>query len=376
VACCDAPSGVTTEQKTVLMNIRLIVALGLVFSARMEATEAATGEMPIVPIISTMRHWDNHWFIWLPQDETYEAVEVMSLDNGPQGQPLIWAFFTERSGSKRQVHYVNNAEFARAARWIFAPIRYSVTGIDGAPRGADVDFADQNGRPVRIHFSAVGSQPLSPAGLTNQIGHAGASLLLMFYRAQHTRATDWSVEIGGKEVSRPGPSYVAPFLPAYSRDITTAAFVFGTGTATFGSIDSTVRGDIVFSSDASLGRYVGEFSGGARKVLETTVDGRLNSYSDWDGMHALRVDFANSLPSPCGGAVPTESRFAISIDGHTDQLAGYVSDSGGQNSTLRWSFDKPDWAANQTLTTSVVADCERDIQRVTVSAVKARGEPH
>jgi hypothetical protein len=359
----------------VLMKIRLIIALGFVFAAAMEAAEAATSEMPIVPIISTMRHWDNHWFIWLPQDETYEAVEVMSVNQGPRGEPLIWAFFTERSGSKRQVHYVNDAELARAARWIFRPIRYSVAGIDGLPRGIDVDFVDEKSRPVRIHFSTVGSQPLAPAGLTNQIGHAGDSLLLMFYRAQHTSAVDWSVEIDGKEVSQPGPSYVAPFLPAYSRDITTAAFLFVSGTAAVGSGDRTVPADILFLPDASLRRYVGEFSGGDRKVLETTADGRLGGYSDWDGAHALRVDFADPLPSPCGQSVPTESRFAISIDGHPDQLAGSVSDSGGRNSTLRWSFDKPDWAANRTLTTLVVADCERDVQRVTVSAIKT-SDPH
>ena len=33
---------------------------------------------PVVPFSSYFFHWDNHWYVWLPRDPVYEAVEVMS----------------------------------------------------------------------------------------------------------------------------------------------------------------------------------------------------------------------------------------------------------------------------------------------------------
>jgi hypothetical protein len=59
----------------------------------------------VVPILSVFNHWDHHWYIWLPGDPVYEAVEVMSRERGVGASPLVWVFFTERVAPKRQVHY-------------------------------------------------------------------------------------------------------------------------------------------------------------------------------------------------------------------------------------------------------------------------------
>ena len=38
-------------------------------------------------------HWDHHWYIWLPGDPVFEAVEIMAAERGPNTNPLVWIFF-------------------------------------------------------------------------------------------------------------------------------------------------------------------------------------------------------------------------------------------------------------------------------------------
>ncbi len=49
----------------------------------------AAAQTPLVPIVSGFQHWDHHWYLWLPGDPVYEAVEVMAAERGPNAIPLV-----------------------------------------------------------------------------------------------------------------------------------------------------------------------------------------------------------------------------------------------------------------------------------------------
>ena len=120
------------------------------------ASASALAATPLVPIASFLHHWDHHWYIWLPGDPLYEAVEVMAADRGPNSAPLVWVFFTERDGPKRQIHYYNDAGAAAAAGGQARDIAFKMTGPEGGARGVSVGFDDAKGRPVviEVHMSA------------------------------------------------------------------------------------------------------------------------------------------------------------------------------------------------------------------------------
>ena len=81
-----------------LAGYRALTLLGLIFVSH----TAAAAEADMMPIISASRHWDHHWYIWLPGDPKYEAVEAMSNDLDAAMPSLVWVFFTERAAPKRQ----------------------------------------------------------------------------------------------------------------------------------------------------------------------------------------------------------------------------------------------------------------------------------
>ena len=172
------------------------ILLCLMFSVASALALAAT---PLVPIASFLHHWDHHWYIWLPGDPLYEAVEVMAAERGPDSAPLVWAFFTERDGPKRQTHYYNDARAAAAAGGQARDIAFKMTGPEGGARGVSVAFDDAKGRPVviEVHMSAEAHLGARGAGLTNQIGHSGDRLLLLFFREKAVLADSSSVTIAG-----------------------------------------------------------------------------------------------------------------------------------------------------------------------------------
>lgn len=164
------------------------LTFGLIISGTIPASMTATAA-PLVPIVSFLQHWDHHWYVWLPSDPVYEAVEIMAAERGPNRPPLLWVFFTERAVPKRQINYYNDAEVAaaRAADGTtaqFADIKFAMTGADGAPRGVSAGFVDFKNRPVTIEvgFAPEARLVTANAGLTDQIGHSGERLLLLFFR--------------------------------------------------------------------------------------------------------------------------------------------------------------------------------------------------
>ena len=95
---------------------------------------------PLVPIVSFLNHWDHHWYVWLPGDPVYEAVEVMANERGPQ-EPLVWVFFTERAQPKHQLNYYNDqaavaVSKARGGDAHLAAMRFAMSGGEGARRAA------------------------------------------------------------------------------------------------------------------------------------------------------------------------------------------------------------------------------------------------
>ena len=90
---------------------------------------------PCSALTSTLAYWDHHWFVWLPRHPVYESVEIASHDTPDSPLKLVWVFFTERDGVKRQVHYLNNRDVV--TRWggsLYRDIHYERSGTAGRPR--------------------------------------------------------------------------------------------------------------------------------------------------------------------------------------------------------------------------------------------------
>jgi hypothetical protein len=175
-----------TEIGSLLMRLagyRALMLLGLIFVSH----TAAAAEADMMPIISAFRHWDHHWYIWLPGDPKYEAVEVMSNDLDAAMPSLVWVFFTERAAPKRQVHYFNDARVATARGGNYREIAFAMTGAEGEPRGIMVSLNDVDGRAVAIEVEFGPEVQLTTrgAGLTDQSGHSADRHLLLFFREKN-----------------------------------------------------------------------------------------------------------------------------------------------------------------------------------------------
>ena len=115
-------------------------------------------ETPLVPIASYLYHWDHHWYIWLPGDPVYEAVEIMAAER-PKSSPLVWAFFTERNPPKHQTHYFNDALAAVAVGGQASDIAFKMTGAEGEPRGVSVAFTNNKGQKIAIDVGVNSQAP-------------------------------------------------------------------------------------------------------------------------------------------------------------------------------------------------------------------------
>ena len=115
-------------------------SIGALFVLVSPLLSSQAQEVQMVPLVSNFYHWDHHWYIWLPGDPLYEAVEVMSKQRGGGTPPLVWVFFTERSGPKRQTHYFNDAQVAAARGAYFREIAFTMTSVQDQPRGRALRF--------------------------------------------------------------------------------------------------------------------------------------------------------------------------------------------------------------------------------------------
>jgi hypothetical protein len=166
---------ITGSMKVVIAEIRpvhsylrdLFVLLGFsLLGSIVPPTGATSANTPLVPIISMFHHWDHHWYLWLPGDPVYEAVEVMAAERAPNTSPLVWVFFTERDGPKHQVHYLNDSRLAAATGAVSRDIAFTMTGAKGGPQSVSVKFVDlQADRQLSMSTSprTPGSSPTEPA---------------------------------------------------------------------------------------------------------------------------------------------------------------------------------------------------------------------
>ena len=86
----------------------------------------ANAAAPVVPLVTAHHHGDHHWFVWLPRHPVYESVEVMSIDSAGDYFRVVWVFFTERHGGKRQTHFFDNRQIVeRFPGSHYRPIEYA-----------------------------------------------------------------------------------------------------------------------------------------------------------------------------------------------------------------------------------------------------------
>jgi hypothetical protein len=335
----------------------LAAAVWLIFTPLLSD---AVAETPLVPLISDLHHWDHHWYIWLPGDPVYEAVEVMAAKRGPDTAPLVWVFFTERDGFKRQIHYYNDPRLAAATGAQLRDIAFTMSGSDGGPRDVSVSLLDQTGRPVEIavSFSPDARLITAGAGLTNQIGHSGDRMLLMFFRERNAFAQTWHVMIAGIDASIPqsGQNRSAPFPAAYSSNIFVGLFPFGDRSASFEDArPGEEKGVMHFTPTAVVGVYSATRPDRTRIELATEQDAALQYYRHHNGPHVLEVSFEPPLPSPGRLTAAFNSTYRISLDGFHDLLTGSVHASRKDDAIiLDWEFNSPDWTRARPLRTKAI----------------------
>jgi hypothetical protein len=285
-----------------------------------------------VPLVSFFAHWDHHWYVWLKGDATYEAVEVMSRQNGGE-TPQVWVFFTERLAPKRQVHLTNDRRLAATNGWEYCDMDFSTSGPAGEQQSLAVTLRGPTDRFVSIDVERSATADLSAerAGLTNQIGHSGDKLILLFFRELGALSAKASVIMDGVNVAEPQPdaSFTAPFTVAYSRNIIVSGFPFGTW-----------RLGLAKSDDGWRSRAVND----TVVQLRTTGDNQLQTYFHRDGEHALTVRFAPAIPPPERLAAGFDTKFTMSLDRFADLVKGTLhAEPAADGARFDWTFDTPAW---------------------------------
>jgi hypothetical protein len=347
------------------MWIARIIATGLSFFLA-GAWVTSASATPLVPIISLLSHWDHHWYIWLPGDPHYEAVEVMAAERGADVPPLVWVFFTERDEPKRQTHYFNDARVAAARGANFSDIAFTMTGTDEGPQDLVVSFVDTAARSIAIEvrFNPGTQLVTQGAGLTNQIGHSGDRLLLVFFRERNAFAQVSHVTIAGVDVAipQPGENHPVPFSAAYSKNILVSGFAFGERrvdftNAGFANDSAAAEMDALrFAPSDQRGVFVAVRPDNSRVELVTAIDDALAYYRHRSGNHVLEIEFVPPLPPTNARNADFDSTYRMSLDGFRDLLAGTVHVSEQSDKvTLDWHFQQPVWTRARPLRTTLFA---------------------
>jgi hypothetical protein len=303
----------------------------LAFALACWIAPASAQDHPAVPLVSFYAHWDHHWYVWLKGDATYEAVEVMS--RGHTDAPQIWVFFTERAAPKRQHHFTNDRQLAAAFGWQFRGMTFSTAGAAGESRSLAVSLRGPDDRSVSIDIERNPAAVLSAerGGLTNQIGHSGDRLILLFFREQGALAARASVTIDGVEVAqpRPGAGFAAPFDAAYSSNIITSGFPF-----------TTWR----LSLHKSDGGWQANLANGSVVQLETVGQNALQTYRQGNGEHGLAIRFVPAIPPVERLAAGVDATFAVSLDRFAGLVEGRMrAEPTSNGAQFDWTFDTPTW---------------------------------
>lgn len=333
---------------------RLLIGTALLFACVATMLPSRGLATLAIPLISEHHYFDHHWYVWLPRHPTYEAVEVMSIDAPFNPYKLVWVFFTEREGAKRQHHFVSDRRIAEAVDdFHYREIDYRRTGGDGEGQGVDVSLTGLDGVPFEVEIDAEGL-PLTKAGagLTNQSGHSADLLVLLFHR-ERTAVTERNrVVIGRHDFTfRTGddPEGKHRFVAAYSAGIQIVTFPFNRWSFT---VDEARLVD----NAADLSFDVKQRAGGidlvavmpgyqSRTAIELNSEGALERYRHDVGGHRIVISLEEPVPL-AGPAPQSASRFSILMDPDEPVASGrVVSDPTESGRRLSWTIDTPSWAA-------------------------------
>lgn len=317
--------------------------------------------LPLVPFTSSLAHWDHHWFVWLPRHPVYECVEIMSRDETEEASPFVWVFFTERAGVKRQRHYVNQA--AAAARSsigsLYRPIDYRRYGKANGAQSVSVRFYDVDEQLVTIDIVLDDTQPLQPAGLTDQSGHAVTQHFLIFFRALQALAVRNRVLIAGADFSFLGETAPYRFQAAYSANTYVVSIPFRTTQFSVASMQLANAAGYVFGKTQTTLRGTCYTSHSTRHHDQvhicTTPYGGLRTYSHHKGAHRFDLHVQPSLDMPQEGA-PGVATYRMGLAAHPDLVTGQVHcQRSSHQMILEWRHAHPQWAQAYGFTSIITA---------------------
>jgi hypothetical protein len=352
--------------------LRSAIAL-LVYATPFPSSAAAKPEEsamphPLVPFSTVVDSWNHHWFLWLPHHPVYESVEVASREPDRDGRAAVWVWFTERAGSKHQIHYRNDPRLAAFVGGTYRPIACRISGEDGRPRSTKVRFDDVENIPVEIDVRFDPDQTLTRhgAGLTDQSGHMSDRAFLVFHRDSNALARDGHALIGATNYSfgREDPQGAFRFKWSYSHGISIGLILYTSFNASFGPGG-------YMPSPENAGLYVLNRPWGGSVSLLSDRSGQLREYLD-RGANGdfLRVVFDPPLP-PCGDVHEQQSSsFSISISAAADLVRGRVDTvCGARVQVLDWHPSEPVWASRQPFRSEISRPDDRSIAVVVTPAL-------
>lgn len=291
-----------------------------------------------------LSHYDYHWYWWLPRHPKFEAAEVMSAAR-PGGPPLVWVFFTERAGGKRQQHYINDARLAATFGWTHRDIQFQTRGAKGQAQSLAVSLKDTDGRPVEIAMEFKPGTPLlklGGRGLTDQSGHSATTIFMTFYRDTRAKAQSGTVKIGGvNHAFLPGePLGTYPMRYSNGGNIYIGITTYGRQSVPSGAkIRPRPGGGTVHTIRSRSGNLSTFTFDGTDALVETRQS---------VGPSSMFTSYRPALP-PCGAQTsPAKSRFSVSIDTDRDLIVGHATRHCERGaSVIEYRPISPKWAAAQ-----------------------------
>ena len=351
--------------------------------------------MLIIPFLLGYDRVDHHVVQFLPDHPKYEMAEMMITEREPK--PLLWFFVTERiakEGSKHQVHYTNDPEWAnqfktspgdreahlteiKHSKWVEKGRTHFIFELDTLEGALLWDFWTRKG-------------DLSPkyGGLAEQMGHDAKGHILVFYGEKRTLADKSTcLTIGEKkypiqvwkEISRP-PFFTA-FHGAYSTGIGIGRLAAGEQTFDLLSQPKEyARGEkwiyrlgdgtkVVYSIVEKEGEIVTIEEG--RKTITAEIarnEIRIRKIELRDKGGNLALQFQPAFPDL---VKMTEEKVKlglnIEIDGHLDGMTGDITvERRPGNRRVLFAPTKPDWATETKLEVEIaVKDTSYKIQAKT-----------
>lgn len=304
---------------------------------------------PIIPVNTNFYHWNHHWFLWTPAHPVYESIEVTTQDNPDNpNYKLVWAFFTERAGKKKQVHYFNDPQVAKSWRGeaYYREIEYKTNGRYGGALDLSVKFKDKDEKPVEWEALFDRNQDVKKAGLTDQSGHGSASFFLIFFREKAITTTNSKLTVGGEDFSfKKIPNDRAySFQCAYSFNIYTTIISYDDVKTKYRHgtiINSTGR---IFKSSEDKKSYQSN-SFGYRNIIDLAIDGgQISSYKHIAQKNVFRIDFEPALPNFNSSIGAKKINYRISLDNFSNIITGVlVIKKNADAVSYDWRHQSPQW---------------------------------